>query len=69
MSAMTTDLTSQEIEILQLLADGKRLKEVADEMNLKERTIKIYVSRLHAKMECRTTANAVATALRQGVID
>ena len=66
---MTDQLTEREIEVAQLLADGKTQREVARRLRLTERTLNEYATRLRDKFEAKTTVNAVATALRRGLID
>lgn len=43
-------LSAREVEILKLLASGKRNKEIAQEMNLNEKTISTYKARLMKKL-------------------
>ena len=58
-------LTPQERRILHLIADGMTNRQIANEMNLAEKTIKNYVSNVLAKlgMERRTEAAVFATKL------
>jgi len=43
-------LSSREVEVLKLLASGKRNKEVAEELNLNEKTVSTYKARLMKKL-------------------
>jgi two-component system, NarL family, response regulator DevR len=58
-------LTPQERRILDLVADGKTNRQIADEMYLAEKTVKNYVSNVLAKlgMERRTQAATFAARL------
>lgn len=58
-------LTDQERRILDLIADGRTNRQIAQHMNLAEKTIKNYVSNLLAKlgMERRTEAAVFAARL------
>jgi len=68
--AETRDLISDvEARILQLLADGKRPKDIACSLHLTVNVVNIHLVRIREKYEAATTYNAVATAIRQGVID
>jgi len=69
MAATNESLTPQEAKLLQLFADGKATKEVAKSMHLTVSTVKFYMYRIREKMEVPTNTNAVATAIRQGIID
>jgi DNA-binding CsgD family transcriptional regulator len=61
-------LTSRELAVLRMLADGENTREIAGQLSYSERTVKNIVQTLLAKLNCRTRAHAVATATRQGVI-
>lgn len=43
-------LSTREVEVLKLLASGKRNKEVAQELNLNEKTVSTYKARLMRKL-------------------
>lgn len=43
-------LSSREVEVLKLLASGKRNKEVAEGLNLNEKTVSTYKARLMKKL-------------------
>jgi DNA-binding NarL/FixJ family response regulator len=58
------DLTDQERRILDLLADGKTNRQIADEMFLAEKTVKNYVSNLLAKMGMSRRTEAAVYAAR-----
>jgi DNA-binding NarL/FixJ family response regulator len=58
--------TAREIEILELLLEGFRLKGVADQLGLSEGTVKVYVVRMRAKTNSPTTIKLVVDyALRK----
>ena len=58
--------TSREIEILELLLEGSRLKDIADALGLSEGTVKVYVVRMRAKTHSPTTIKMVVDyALRK----
>ncbi len=63
------NITPQEQRILQLLADGKRPKDIAVSLHLSINVVNIYLVRIREKYEATTTYNAIATAIRQGIID
>lgn len=60
-------LTAQERKILDLIADGKTNRQIADDLYLAEKTVKNYVSSILAKLglERRTQAAVFATKLQQ----
>jgi DNA-binding NarL/FixJ family response regulator len=57
-------LTARERAILELIADGKTNREIADELYLAEKTVKNYVSNLLMKMDMRHRAGAAAHLVR-----
>ena len=62
-------LTAREREILQLLADGMSNAEVAAKLFISQETVKSHVRHILAKLEADTRTHAVATALRDAIID
>jgi DNA-binding NarL/FixJ family response regulator len=61
-------LTTREVDILKLLADGMSTAEVAQRLNYAERTIKNVIADMLARLELRNRAQAVGYAYRAGVI-
>ncbi|HXS12596.1 MAG TPA: response regulator transcription factor [Acidobacteriaceae bacterium] len=71
-SAATADdevpLTERQIEVLQLLAEGKTMKEVAAVLNLTTRTIAFHKYRLMNTLNLNTNAAVVQYALQHRVV-
>ena len=61
-------LTTREIEVLKLLADGYDTAEVARELAYSERTVKNVLQDVNRRHNLRNRTHAVAYALRQGLI-
>jgi DNA-binding NarL/FixJ family response regulator len=61
-------LNSRERSVLRLLADGMDTRGIAADLCFSERTVKNVVHDLLTKLNCRTRAQAVALATREGVI-
>ncbi len=59
-------LTSREIEIVQLLADGKTTKSIAEELHLSNGTIRNYVSIVLDKLNVTNRIEAIRKALDKG---
>jgi NarL family two-component system response regulator LiaR len=66
--AKPVDLTEREAEILCLVARGKSNREIADLLSLSEQTIKNRLSAIYPKLKVANRAEAVACAIRQGLI-
>ena len=60
-------LTEQERRLLELIAEGKTNKEIAQEVFLSEKTVRNYVSNILAKLGLSNRAEAAAFAVRHGL--
>jgi DNA-binding NarL/FixJ family response regulator len=61
-------LTSRQREVLQLLAEGKSMKEAADILNVGVRTIAFHKYRMMEQLKLKTTAALIRFALQQHVV-
>lgn len=61
-------LTPREVKVLQFMVDGKSTDEIANIMNLSAMTVGIYASSAKSKLNSSTKIQAVARAMRNGVI-
>ncbi|HEY0350968.1 MAG TPA: response regulator transcription factor [Gemmatimonadales bacterium] len=61
-------LTGREVEILGLLAEGLGNKTIAARLGISEHTVKTHVTSVFAKLGVSTRAEAVANAIRLGLI-
>ena len=61
-------LTKKELQILQLIAEGKQSSQIAEELCLSLPTIKWYRKRLRDKFETGTTVGMVRKAINEGLI-
>jgi DNA-binding NarL/FixJ family response regulator len=59
-------LTPRETEVLQLFAEGKTRKSVADLLNISPRTVETHRRRLMDKLGIETTADLIKFAIREG---
>jgi NarL family two-component system response regulator LiaR len=62
------DLTPREKEVLALLVDGKRNKEIAEMLTLSMGTVRVYVSNILSKLEVTNRTEAVSLALQHNLI-
>ena len=62
------DLTKRELEVLKLLAVGMYNKEVAERLNISERTVKNHVSNIFKKLEVTDRTQAAVFAIRNNLI-
>lgn len=57
-------LSKREVEVLERIARGKRIKEVATDLGVNETTIQTYLRRIYEKLQVQSQAEAVAKFLR-----
>jgi DNA-binding NarL/FixJ family response regulator len=62
-------LTAREREVLRLIAQGLPSKQVAQVLNISERTVKFHVSSLLRKLGADNRAQAVALAAERGLLE
>ncbi len=63
------ELTSREIDILQLVAEGKTNKEIAATLIISENTVKIHLRNILEKLHLQNRIQAAVYAVRQGLVD
>jgi PAS domain S-box-containing protein len=61
-------LTPREVEVLQLGAEGRSTREIADVLFVSPGTVKTHFQHVYEKLGSRDRAAAVAEALRRGLI-
>ena len=61
-------ITPRELEVLHLLAQGLRNKEIADRLGIVERTVKSHVGSILAKLDAGNRTEAVAVAVQRRLI-
>jgi two-component system, NarL family, response regulator NreC len=61
-------LTSRQREVLQLIAQGKRMKEIAADLNISVRTVEDHKSQLLVALGVKSTADLVKFAVKHGLV-
>jgi DNA-binding NarL/FixJ family response regulator len=61
-------LTPREMSTLRLLADGKTNKEIANALDITERTVKTHLGHLFEKLAVTTRTEAIKVATRRGLV-
>jgi DNA-binding NarL/FixJ family response regulator len=64
----TPALTPRQLDVLRLIGQGKRMKEIASELNLSVRTIEDHKAVLLRTLGAESTADLVKFAVRQGLV-
>jgi len=62
-------LSSRELQVLQMLANGKSIKEIAGDLALSEKTVGTYRNRLAKKMGLTTNVELTRYALKNRLVD
>ena len=60
-------LTPREIQVVRLIADGLRNKEIAVALGISEQTAKVHVKNILAKLRVNDRAAVIAVAARRGI--
>jgi DNA-binding NarL/FixJ family response regulator len=62
------DLTSRELEVLALIRDGYKNKQIADRLSISENTVNFHIKNLVDKLGAKDRTNAVMIAIRRGLL-
>ena len=65
----TISLTSRELEVLQLVAEGRSNKEVASDLNISIKTVEKHRHNLMEKLDLHDTAGITRYAIANGIIE
>jgi len=63
-----SELTSRQREVLQLLAEGKSMKEVAAVLDLAPRTVAAHKYQLMQQLKVKSTAELIQYAVKHGIV-
>ena len=62
-------LTPRQRDVLTHVADGRTTDEIARILGLSPHTVKNYLERIYERLDTRDRTQAVAIALREGILD
>jgi two-component system, NarL family, invasion response regulator UvrY len=62
-------LSDREFDVLKLIASGKTVSQVADELSLSATTVSTYRARILEKMNMKTNAELTNYAIKNGLVD
>ena len=60
-------LTAREREVLQLIAEGKNMKEIASLLNLSVKTVETHRQQIMNRLNTHTVADLTKYAIREGL--
>ena len=61
-------LTTREVEILQLVAEGNRNRDIAEQLFISEGTVKVHIKHIMEKLGANDRTQAITIAVRRGII-
>ncbi len=61
-------LTVRELEVLRLIRDGRRNKQIADDLAISETTVNFHIKNVVDKLQANDRTHAVIIALRRGLL-
>lgn len=62
------ELTARELEVLGLMADGRSNQAIADDLGLARDTVRNHVANILTKLDAHSKLEAVANAVRRGLV-
>ncbi|HET6975301.1 MAG TPA: response regulator transcription factor [Pyrinomonadaceae bacterium] len=62
------DLTARELEVLQLVRDGQKNKQIADQLSISENTVNFHLKNIAEKLGANDRTHAVTIATRRGLL-
>lgn len=62
------DLTARELDVLRLIREGYRNKQIADQLTISENTVNFHIKNLMEKLRANDRTHAVTIALRRGML-
>jgi DNA-binding NarL/FixJ family response regulator len=66
--AQQISLTPRQLDVLRLVAAGKRMKEIASDLQISVRTVETHKHTLQQTLGAETTADLIKFAIKQGLI-
>lgn len=63
------DLTAREVEVLQKVAGGNRNRDIAGLLFISEETVKVHIKHIMDKLGAKDRTQAIAIAVRRGIIE
>jgi DNA-binding NarL/FixJ family response regulator len=63
------DLTDRELQVLRLIRDGYRNKQIAGQLAIAETTVNFHIKNLVGKLQANDRTHAVTIAVRRGLLE
>lgn len=62
------DLTPRELEVLELIREGNKNKQIADQLSISETTVNFHIKNIVDKLQANDRTHAITIALRRGLL-
>jgi DNA-binding NarL/FixJ family response regulator len=62
------DLSPRELEVLELIREGQKNKQIADQLSISETTVNFHVKNIMGKLQANDRTHAVTLGVRRGLI-
>jgi DNA-binding NarL/FixJ family response regulator len=62
------DLSRRELDVLELIRDGNRNKQIADKLSISETTVNFHIRNIVEKLQANDRTHAVTIAVRRGLL-
>jgi DNA-binding NarL/FixJ family response regulator len=66
--AAAPTLTPREIQVMELVAEGRRNKEIASTLTISEETVQVHLRNIFAKLKVSERTAALNVAIRRGIV-
>ena len=66
--ATSATLTDREVQVMELVAQGMRNKEIGVSLGISETTVQVHVKNILAKLKVQDRSGAISAAIRRGII-
>jgi len=66
--ATRASLTDREVQVVELVAQGMRNKEIGVSLGITETTVQVHVKNILAKLKVQDRSGAITAAIRRGII-
>jgi DNA-binding NarL/FixJ family response regulator len=63
------ELTARELDVLRLIRDGRKNKEIAARLEISEATVNFHIKNLVGKLQANDRTHAVTIAIRRGMLE
>jgi DNA-binding NarL/FixJ family response regulator len=67
-SDLVEQLTARELEVLRLIAQGLRNREIAEQLVISEKTVGNHISSIFGKLQVEDRSQAILQAMRRGLV-